>query len=270
MENLEELGGDLELVIGVKPHPYLEDTAQFGCDQLLYCVHVLVVVVGNTPRCVPCVHELAALALRGYSSHQKIIACREMRQSCRAPTRRAAQVESSLRRSRGVPPPPCGQTPAISSSESRPRPAPKSRGGHGAPPVTPLRNPAKPPPPRIKGGSTLRSGHLHAANNLLCRKLVAPSEKHLRVLDTRVHAYRSLQLRPPTRQQVSSAVLIARDVHGGRNTRLRPHGPCTWLKPHSHRLHERMPAAQTLPMEYVKVRSKTDITGHFGTFTFRR
>ena len=36
MENLEELGGDLELVIGVKPHPYHVDVAQFGCDQVLH------------------------------------------------------------------------------------------------------------------------------------------------------------------------------------------------------------------------------------------
>ena len=41
MENLEELAGDLELVIGVKPHPHNVDTAQFGCDQVLHCVHAV-------------------------------------------------------------------------------------------------------------------------------------------------------------------------------------------------------------------------------------
>ena len=45
MENLEELASDLELVIGVKPHPYHVDVAQFGCGQVLHCVHVRFVVV---------------------------------------------------------------------------------------------------------------------------------------------------------------------------------------------------------------------------------
>ena len=41
MENLEEFAGDLELVNGVKPHPRHVDVAQFGCDQVLYWMHVL-------------------------------------------------------------------------------------------------------------------------------------------------------------------------------------------------------------------------------------
>ena len=69
LENLEKLAGDLELVIGVKPHPRHVDVAQFGCDQVLHCVHVLFVVIGNTPRSGPSVHELAVLALPGYPSH---------------------------------------------------------------------------------------------------------------------------------------------------------------------------------------------------------
>ena len=113
LENLEELDGDLELVIGVKPHPCHVDVAQFGCDQVLHCVHVLFVVVGNTPRSDPSGHEPAVLAVPGYSIHQNIIAYREMRQSlaalpesCRASTRGAAQAEPSLHRPLGVRPPP--------------------------------------------------------------------------------------------------------------------------------------------------------------------
>ena len=83
LENLEKLAGDLELVIGVKPHPRHVDVAQFGCDQVLHCVHVLFVVVGNKPRSGPSAHELAVLASPGYSSHQNAIAYREMRQSLR-------------------------------------------------------------------------------------------------------------------------------------------------------------------------------------------
>ena len=76
MENLEDLVGDLELVIGVKPHPRHADIAQFGCDQVLLCVPVLVVVFGNTQRTSPSAHELAVLALPEYSSHQNVIAYR--------------------------------------------------------------------------------------------------------------------------------------------------------------------------------------------------
>ena len=65
MENLEELAGDLELVIRVKPHPRHVDVAQFGCDQVLHCVHVLFIVVGNAPQSGPSAHELAVLALPG-------------------------------------------------------------------------------------------------------------------------------------------------------------------------------------------------------------
>ena len=32
LENREELAGDLELVIGVNPHPRRVDVARFGCD----------------------------------------------------------------------------------------------------------------------------------------------------------------------------------------------------------------------------------------------
>ena len=156
-------------------------------------------------------------------------------------------------------------TPAVDSSESRPHPAPRSRGGHGAPPGTTLRNPVKQSPTPYRGRSALRSGRLHA----LRRKLVAPSEKHLRVLDARVHADRTPRPRHPTRQQVSPAVIIARDVHDRRRTRLRPHGPYTRWKPHGHRLHVRRRVPQQRPTEFVKVRVKTaknDIAQHIGTF----
>ena len=66
--------------------------------------------------------------------------------SCRDPTRSAAQAEPSSHRPRGVRSPLGGHTPTVASSESRPRPAPRSRGGHVAPPGTALRNPTKPPP----------------------------------------------------------------------------------------------------------------------------
>ena len=72
IENLEELAGDLELVIGVKPHPHRVDIAYFGCDQVLHCVHALFVVVGNTPRSGPRAQELAALALPKHSSNQNV------------------------------------------------------------------------------------------------------------------------------------------------------------------------------------------------------
>ena len=51
---------------------------------MLHFVHVLFVVVGNTPRPGPSAHELAVLALLGYSSHQNVIAYGEMRQSLAA------------------------------------------------------------------------------------------------------------------------------------------------------------------------------------------
>ena len=68
MGNLQELAGDLELVIGVKPHHRHVDVVQFGCDRVLHCVHVLFVVVAYTPRpgpklmslrCLPCLDTLA-------------------------------------------------------------------------------------------------------------------------------------------------------------------------------------------------------------------
>ena len=81
LENLEELAGNLELVIGIKTYPRHVDVAQFGCDQVLQCVHVLLVVVGNTPRSGPSAHELTMLALRGYPRHQNVVAYLELRQS---------------------------------------------------------------------------------------------------------------------------------------------------------------------------------------------
>ena len=86
---LKELVGDLELVIGVNPHPRHVDVPQFGCDQVLHCVHVFFVVVGNTPRSGQSAHELAMLALPRYSSHQNVIAYREMRQSLTGTAARA-------------------------------------------------------------------------------------------------------------------------------------------------------------------------------------
>ena len=57
MENLQELV-DLELVVAIKPHPRHVDVAQFGYDHVLHCIHVLFVVVGNTPWPGPSAHEL--------------------------------------------------------------------------------------------------------------------------------------------------------------------------------------------------------------------
>ena len=68
-----------------KPHPRHMDVAQLACDQVQHRVHVLFVVVGNTPPSGPSVHGLAVLALLGHSSHQDVIAYREMLQ-CRAAT----------------------------------------------------------------------------------------------------------------------------------------------------------------------------------------
>ena len=45
LENLKEPAGDLELVIGVNPHPIHVDVARFGSDYALHCIHVLFVVV---------------------------------------------------------------------------------------------------------------------------------------------------------------------------------------------------------------------------------
>ena len=53
LEDLEELASDLALIMGVKPHPRHADVAQFGCDQVLHCVHVLFVVVDTTPLSGP-------------------------------------------------------------------------------------------------------------------------------------------------------------------------------------------------------------------------
>ena len=51
---------------------------------------------------------------------------------------------------------------------------------------------------RITGGSAFPSGILYVAHNLLRRKLVAPSEKHLRLLDASVRADRTPRPRHPT------------------------------------------------------------------------
>ena len=69
MENLEELAGHLELVIGVNSHPCHVDVAQFGCDQVLHCVHVIFVAVDNALRSGSSAHEFAVLALPRYSSN---------------------------------------------------------------------------------------------------------------------------------------------------------------------------------------------------------
>ena len=45
---------------------------------------MLFVVVGNTPQFGPSAHELSSLALPGHSTHQIVIAYREMRQSLAA------------------------------------------------------------------------------------------------------------------------------------------------------------------------------------------
>ena len=71
--------------IGVKLHLRHMDVAQFACDQVLHRIHVLFVVVGNMPRLGPSAHELAMLALPRHTSHQDVIANREMRQ-CLAAT----------------------------------------------------------------------------------------------------------------------------------------------------------------------------------------
>ena len=80
LENVEELAGDLELVVVVKPDASHMDVAQFGCDQVLHHTHVLFVVVGNTPLSGPSAHGLAVLALPGCTSHQNVGAYREMYQ----------------------------------------------------------------------------------------------------------------------------------------------------------------------------------------------
>ena len=89
LDNVEELAGNLELVIGAKPHPRHIDVAQFARDQVLYRIHVLFVVVGNTPRSGPSAHELAVLALLGHSSHQNVVTYREMRQRLAATAARS-------------------------------------------------------------------------------------------------------------------------------------------------------------------------------------
>ena len=243
------------------------DVTQFGCDQVLHCVHVLFVVVGNTPRPGPSAHELAVLALRGHSSHQNVIAYREMRQSLAA-IPHAVPLKPSHRR---IDPAVSGPLQVgIHQQSLLQRVGPGRHPDHAVAmvlhPRQPLGIPRSHPHRRITGGSALRSGRLHAAHNLLRRKLVAPSEKHLRVLDARVRADRTLRPRHPTRQQVCPAVLIAIDVHDRRSTRRYPHGPCTWLKPHGHRLHARRRVAQQNPTEYLKVRAKNDLAQHLGTF----
>ena len=78
-ESLEELAGDLVLIIDVYSHTRHVDVAQFACDQVLHRIHVLLVVVGNTTRSGSSAHELTALALPGQFG-QNVIAYRQMRQ----------------------------------------------------------------------------------------------------------------------------------------------------------------------------------------------
>ena len=63
LECLEKLTGGLELVVGVKPHPRHMDVAQFACDHVLHRIHMLFVIVCNTPWSGPSAQELAVLAL---------------------------------------------------------------------------------------------------------------------------------------------------------------------------------------------------------------
>ena len=184
-------------------------------------------------------------------------------------TRSATQAESSSRRPRVVQPPPGGHTPAVACPESHPRPAPRSRGGHGLQPVTALRNPPKPRP-------TPYSGWVRPLQRSLGRRAQPPSletcrsqRKHLRVLDANAYADQTPRPRHPTRQQVSPAVVIAKDVHDRKNTRLRLHSLCTRLTPRGHRPHVRKRVAQQRPTEYIDGRAKTasnDIAQHLGTF----
>ena len=51
---------------------------------MLHCVHVLLVVVGITSRPGPSAHEFAVFDLPRFSSHEYVIAYREMRQSLAA------------------------------------------------------------------------------------------------------------------------------------------------------------------------------------------
>ena len=51
---------------------------------MLNCVHVLFVIVGNTPGSGLSAHEIELLALPGFSGHQNVIAYRQMRQSLTA------------------------------------------------------------------------------------------------------------------------------------------------------------------------------------------
>ena len=119
----------------------------------------------------PSAHELAVLVFPGYSSHQNVIAYRKMRQSL-APISHAVPLKPSHRR---IDPAVSGPLQVGASSESRPRPAPRSRGNHGAPPGIALRNPAKPPPTPYRVWVRPPQRRLHAAHNLFRRKLVAPS-----------------------------------------------------------------------------------------------
>ena len=64
---------------------------------MLHCVHVLFVVVGNTPRPGLSADELTLLAQPGYSSHQNVIIYREMWQSLPV-IPRAVPLKPSLRR----------------------------------------------------------------------------------------------------------------------------------------------------------------------------
>ena len=90
-------------------------------------------------------------------------------------------------------------------------------------PVQPFGIPRSHPHRRITGKSALRSGRLHAAHNLIRRKLVAPSEKQLRLLYARVPADRTLRPRRPTTQQFSSSAMCTKEeARGVTRTALAP------------------------------------------------
>ena len=189
--NFEELAVDLELVIGVKLQPRRVDVAQSGCGEVLNFVHVLFVVVGNTSRSDPSGHELAVLALSGYSSRQNIIAYSEIWQSLDArphavplkPSHRCIDLAASSPLQMGT---------YQQSFLQRVGP-----GRHPDHAMAMAFHPRQPfvirrshPHPGTEGGSVFRSGCLHAAHNIFRLKLVVPSKMCLRVLDAQVHADR--------------------------------------------------------------------------------
>ena len=175
-------------------------------------------------RSGPSAHELAAFALPGHSSHQNVIAYREMRQSLAA----IPHAVSLKPIHRWIDAAVSGPFQVGTHQQSLlQRVGPTRHPDHAAAmvlhPVQPFGIKRTHPRCRIERGSTLRRGRLHAAHNLLRWKLVAPTEKHLRVLDARVHSDRIPRPRHLTRQQVSPAVLIASDMHDSVRKRSEKH-----------------------------------------------